>query len=218
MSERSLERRPAGGEIERASAPPVDGGRLGVYAALGATVSSVPLPWVPGALLRRVRGALVHDIAVRRGASLSGEARDALADPSNPDAPAGTVSRALRFAGKRLALRVRARVGPLRALWPLAQALQLYALGSLFDRYLRAHRPPSGAGAGARIERDEALRVRRAIDGAVARVFDAAPAGAPAPVDADDDRDPATAMGDGLLGAAAGFPAHALRGLDPSFA
>src|SRR5258708_753294 len=72
--------------VPLAVSSPADGTRLGVYAALGASVAAVPLPWIPDALVRRVRGALVHDIPVRHGLSLTGDARDALAEPSVLDA------------------------------------------------------------------------------------------------------------------------------------
>src|SRR5579883_110709 len=66
----------------RASA---DGGRLGVYAAIAGSIGAVPLPWIPDALVGRVRGALVHDIASRHGVSLAPEARAILSDVSGPD-------------------------------------------------------------------------------------------------------------------------------------
>jgi hypothetical protein len=209
MSERSLEH-------PSHPAPRVDGGRLGVYAAIGATAGAVPLPWVPAVLVRRVRGALVHDVAVRHGLSLSSEARAVLADPSGPDAPSGKVVRALRYAGARLAFRALTRLGPLRALWPLGQALQVYALGALFDRYAAELRHADSQ----RLEHAEALRVRRAIDGAMARVLDAAPPGAGESgeaTDPDDPRDRATALVDGLLGAAAGLPGHVMHRLETAF-
>jgi hypothetical protein len=217
MSERPLEHREAPGELAAGHAH-VDGGRLGVYAAIGATVGTVPLPWVPGALVRRVRGALVHDVAGRHGLSLSPEARRVLADVSSPDSPDGTVTRALRYASKRLALRALTRVGPLRALFPIGQALQVYALGALLDRYLRTLRlVGSPDAASARIEREEALRVRRAIDHAIAGVLDAAPAGPDEAARVDDGRDRVTALVDGLLGAAAGVPAQLMHRLYAAF-
>src|SRR5260370_121218 len=103
MSDRSLEHRPARDgrdALTPATEPGVDGGRLGVYAAIGATVGTVPLPWVPAALVRRVRGALVRDVAARHGLVLSAEARRVLADPSGPDSSPGMVVRTLRYASK----------------------------------------------------------------------------------------------------------------------
>jgi hypothetical protein len=222
MSDRSIAHRPgeladaASGEVAVAASarePRVDGGRLGVYAALGATAGSVPLPWVPGALVRRVRGALVHDVAARRGVSLSSEARETLSAPSDPEARGGVVSRAMRFAGKRMALRALAQIGPLRAIWPVGQALRLYALGALLDRYL-AGRPE---GSSSRIEHEEALHVRRAIDGAILRILDTHSEGDEEPRLADDSRDPTTAAVDGLLGAVAGLPSQMMRRLEAAF-
>src|SRR5258708_3798908 len=90
----------------------VDRGRIGVYAALGASVGALPLPWLPDSLVRRVRGALVHDVAVRHGVSLSSDARDVLAEPAGPDGPRGLVAQAVRFFGLRLAGRVPTRLRP----------------------------------------------------------------------------------------------------------
>ena len=55
-------------------------GRLGTYTILGGVTGIVPLPWVPDAIARRVRGALVHDLTARHGLSLTPEARSLLAD------------------------------------------------------------------------------------------------------------------------------------------
>jgi hypothetical protein len=162
-----------------------------------------------------VRGALVHDVVTRHGLSLSMEARDALADPRGPDDASTPVSRALNFAGKRLAFRALTRIGPLRALWPLGQALQVYALGALLDRYMARHRRTETEGP--RIERAEALRVRRAIDDAMAHVLDAGPTGGAAQAEVDDPRDRVTALVDGLLGTAAGLPGHLMGRLETAF-
>jgi hypothetical protein len=195
------------------SALRVDGGRLAVYAAIGATAGTVPLPWVPAALVRRVRGALAHDIAAHHGLSLSREARALLADTSTPDASEGTVvATALRYVGTRLAVRALARVGPLAALWPLRHAVRVYVLGYLLDRYLAAR--SEGA---SRVEEDEARRVRRAIDAAFVRATATSPAPLEEPAEEDDQRDPTTVLVDGLLGAAAGVPSHLLRRLDAAF-
>ncbi len=146
MSDRSIEQPTTPGEITQPPGPRVDGGRLGVYAAVGATVGTVPLPWVPTALVRRVRGALVHDVALRHGLSLSREAREVLADPAGPEAATGTVTRALRYVGVRIALRALSLVGPVGAIWPLRHALRVYVLGYLFDRYLAGSRPRASRG------------------------------------------------------------------------
>ena len=97
---------------------PVERGRLGVYAALGASVGAVPLPWLPDSLVRRVRGAVVHDVAVRHGLSLTREAREVLSEPAGPDGPRGLIAQTMRFLGVRLAARTLTRLGPVGAVWP----------------------------------------------------------------------------------------------------
>lgn len=104
--------------------PAVDAGRLGVYAALGASTGAVPLPWLPDWLAARVRGALVHDIAVRRGVALSADARAALSDALSLDAPRGLAVNALRVVGATIAVRTLTRLGPAAMLWPLSGALR----------------------------------------------------------------------------------------------
>jgi hypothetical protein len=192
-----------------ASRAPVERGRLGVYAALGASAGALPLPWLPSTLARRVRGALVNDVASRHGTSLTPEARAVLADPHGPDVPQGFVGRAARYLGAR----VLARFGPLGALFPLRYATQTYVLGYLFDRYLEVSRRERSV----RIAAPEALRVRRAIDGAVLRALTVEAAPIPEPVVVDDQRDPTTALVDGLMGAVAGLPTRVLRRLDAAF-
>jgi hypothetical protein len=192
-----------------ASRAPVERGRLGVYAALGASAGAVPLPWIPQTLARRIRGALVNDVASRHGTSLTPEARAVLADPSGPDVPHGFVARAARYVGAR----VLARFGPLGALFPIRYATQTYVLGYLFDRYLEVARKERSV----RITAAEAVRVRRAVDGAVLRALTVDAAPIPEPVVVDDQRDPTTALVDGLMGAVAGLPTRVLRRLDAAF-
>jgi hypothetical protein len=203
----------AADRLQTSAGAPVDPGRLGVYTALGASVAALPLPWLPDALSRRVRGALVHDIAVRRGLSLTREARDLLAEPSGPDGPRGVVAQALRFFGVKLAARLFARFGPIGMFWPVQQALRTFALGRLFDRYLERARTERAV----RIDVDEARRVRRAIDAAFARAITVQVAPAEEPAAIDDQRDATTALVDALLGIAAGVPERLLRRLEVAF-
>ena len=193
--------------------PPVDRSRLGVYAALGATAGAVPLPWVPDALARRVRGALVHDVAARHGLTLSRDAREVLADPSGSEGPRSLLAQALRFVGAKIALRAVTGLGPIGAIWPARSALQTYVLGHLFDRYLDVARTERTG----RIEQDEARRVRLAIDSAIIRAVTVVTAPAPDAARVDDDRDTTTAFVDGLLGAAAGLPERLLRRIEAAF-
>ncbi len=192
---------------------PLEPSRLGVYAALGATVAAVPLPWVPDSLARRVRGALVHDIAVRRGLSLTREAREVLANPAGPGERRGLLSQAARFLGMRFATRVLTSVGPVGVIWPAQSALRTYLLGRMFDRYLDRWRTERAV----RIDAAEAQRVRRAIDAALAGSLrvQLGPTEEPTPVD--DQRDPTTALLDALLGAAAGLPERLLHRLEIAF-
>jgi hypothetical protein len=193
--------------------PAIDAGRLGVYAALGASTGVVPLPWVPEWLATRVRGALVHDVAARHGLALSPAARSALADPLGAGAPRGLAANALRFVGTKIAVRAMTRLGPAGLLWPLGGAVRTYALGRLFDRYLERHRPlrtPT-------IEVDEARCVRKAIDAALGHALRTAPEAEARPPTVDDHRDPATVMLDSMLGFAAGLPSRFARHVDAAF-
>jgi len=193
-------------------APVVGGGRLGVYAAFGAAAGALALPWLPDWLSSHVRGALVHDVAVRHCVSLSPEARTVLAQPLAPGAHRGIAARAARFVGARLAARAMRSFGPIGLIWPLGGALRTYVLGHLFDRYLE-HR----AGHAVRVDEREATRVRRAMEAALTRAFTVDPEPPREPASIDDHRDPATAMIDGLLGRAAGIPERLARRLDAAF-
>ena len=192
---------------------PVDRGRLGVYAAIGASLGTVPIPWLPDAFARRVRGALVHDVAARHGLSLTHEARDLLAEPSGPDGPRGLMAQALRFVGARVALRALTSFGPFAAVWPLRNALGTYLLGHLFDRYLELARTERAV----RIDVEEARRVRLAIDGAIVRALTVITPPAPAPTIIDDQRDVAEVVVDTLLGLAAGVPARLMSRIEAAF-
>lgn len=192
---------------------PVERGRLGVYAAVGAAVGAVPLPWVPDSLVRRVRGAVVHDVAVRHGLSLTQEAREVLCEPAGPDGPRGLMAQTVRFLGLRLAARALPRVGPARMVFPVRNAYQTYVLGHLFDRYLELGRTERAV----RIDASEARRVRQAVDGALARALTVEPPPAEEPTVIDDQRDAMTAFIDGLLGLAAGVPGRLVGRLDAAF-
>jgi hypothetical protein len=198
------------------SAPPLGPppGQLGTFAVLGAAAGTVPLPWLPAALARRIRGALVQDIAARHGVGLSPGARSVLADPERDRKKHGAVAEAFAYLGRKLLV----RFGPLGVLPPLRAALETYVLGYLLDRYLRRAARPWGD-AGERIEVREAKLVRGAIERAVVRV--ASPESGlqwPAmPVSPDDSRDELTQAVDGLLSATATIPSWLLHRLDVAF-
>src|SRR5438270_284865 len=134
-------------------------GRLGTYTVLGAATGIVPLPWIPDAMVRRVRGALVHDLTARHGLSLTPEARAILVEPSGSDGPRGVVSQGLTF----VVTRVLGRFGPLAFLPPVRSAMGTWVLGHLLQRYLETARTQRSV----RIDVEEARRVRRAIDQAM---------------------------------------------------
>ena len=197
------------------SQPRVDEGRLGVYAAMGAGTGTVPLPWVPDVLARRVRGSLVQDIAVRHGVVLEPGAREALAARTAPGEKHGLVRQAVRFVGSTLAKRalsLTAVGAPMALVGPVRGALDTYVLGHLFDRYLVRR-----AATGPRIAEDEARRVRSAIDRALLRALtvDVDPVRAPSPLD--DTRDGTTTFIDGVLSFAAGVPEQLIVRLDTAF-
>jgi hypothetical protein len=204
-------------ELDALPAParshPVDRGRLAVYAAIGASIESMPLPWLPDAFARRVRGALVHDVVTRHGLSLTREARDILAEPSGPDGPRGIVQQAVRFVGARVALRALTGVGPLGLAWSLRHAFNTYLLGHLFDRYLDLARTERAV----RVDVEEARRVRLAIDGAILRAVTVVSPSPQAPTAIDDQRDAGAILVDALLGAAAGLPERVMSRVEAAF-
>ena len=91
------------------------GGRLGTYTMLGAACGIVPLPWIPDATVRRVRGALVHDLTSRHGLSLTPEARTILVEPNGTEGPRGLLSQGAKFAVGR----VLGRLGPFAMISPV---------------------------------------------------------------------------------------------------
>ena len=214
----------AGPEVPRAPAretspPRVNEGRLGVYAAMGAGTGTVPLPWVPDVLARRVRGSLVQDIAVRHGVSLEPGAREALAARTAPGEKHGLVRQAVRFVGSTLAKRALTLTwvgAPLGLVGPVRGALDTYVLGHLFDRYL-VRRGTGRFASSPRIVEDEARRLRSAIDGALLRALtvDVDPSKPLSPLD--DTRDGTTTFIDGVLSFAAGVPEQLIERLDAAF-
>jgi hypothetical protein len=189
------------------------GGRLGVYATFGACAGALPLPWVPDAMARSIRGALVHDIAVRHGVSLSPEARTVLAEPLAPGARRGWLVQATRFFGSRLAARTVAGFLPLGFLWPVHGAVRTYVLGRLFDRYLEQSRAERSVV----LDAEEARRVRRAIEGALLHAVTRPMEPADRPPVVHDERGLTTAFVDGLLGLAASVPDRLTRRVDIAF-
>ena len=75
-------------------------GRLSIMALIGLAAGAMPLPFVPGAVLKRVRGALAHDVAARYGLSLTDEARREMAEPSRT-ARSGALLATVAFFARR---------------------------------------------------------------------------------------------------------------------
>lgn len=204
------------GDLEQARPTPLDRrplepGRVGTYAALGVAAGVLPLPWVPEALLERVRGALVQDLTARHGIALTPEARAVLAAPSGPETPTSWLAVGARFA----AVKVLGRLGPLAVLPPVRAAGGTYLLGHLFARYLETARTSRSS----RIEVDEARRVRRAIDQAVlyALTTDVGPAPRAPGAALEDFREAPTKLIDGVIQAIASVPGSVLRRVDAAF-
>lgn len=191
--------------------PQFGGGRLGTYTVLGAASGVVPLPWIPDAIVRRVRGALVHDLTSRYGLSLTPEARAVLIEPMGADGAKSYVQQGVTFA----VTRVLGRFGPLAMLGPVRGALGTFVLGHLLERYLDAARVVRSV----RIDVDEARRLRRAIDQALFHALTTEGKGArqSPPLGAEDLRDQATQLVDGVLLSIASVPSWLLCRLDAAF-
>jgi len=206
MSESSRAASPALTRVSRA-AP----GRLSVMALLGLVAGAVPMPIIPGAALRRVRGALAHDIAARHGLSLTEEARKEISEPSRA-ARSGALLATVAFFARRT-LR---RFGVLGIVPPISAWLEVYALGLLFDRYLERVRSSQTV----RIHGAEAKLVRKAIDSALSRALSPKLELKPRHGDvepAEELRTFSTRVIDGVLLAAAAVPGHLQRRLETAF-
>jgi hypothetical protein len=192
-------------------ASPAAPGRLSVMALIGLAAGALPVPFVPGAILKRVRGALAHDIAARYGLSLTDEARREMAQPSRT-ARSGALLATVAFVTRRT-LR---RFGILGVVPPLAAWLEVYAVGILFDRYLERVR----ASQTLRIHEGEAKLVRNAIDGAISRAFSPKlhlPPRLGVSEPAEELRTLPTRLFDGVLLATAAIPDHLRRRLEAAF-
>jgi uncharacterized protein (DUF697 family) len=191
--------------------PQFGGGRMGTYTLLGAATGLVPLPWVPDVMVRRVRGALVHDLVSRYGLSLTPDARNILIEPGGADGPRSFLKQGVAYA----VTRVLKRFGPLTLLGPVRTALGTFVLGHLLQRYLETARIDRSV----RIDVEEARRVRRAIDQALlyALTTDGTGPRENMPHSPDDMRDQTTQIVDGVIIAIASVPGWLIRRLDAAF-
>jgi len=208
--ERPSSRSVASTQQQDLARPQFGGGRLGTYTFLGAASGIVPLPWVPDAIVRRIRGALVHDLVARHGLSLTPEARAVLTDPGGGTGAKGYFRQGAVFA----ATRILGRLGPFALVSPVRTALGTFVLGHLLSRYLENARSAGSI----RIEVDEARRVRRAIDQALLyAVTTDGKSHEPMPIPADDLRDSSTQVIDGVLISIASLPGWLTKRLDAAF-
>lgn len=188
------------------------GGRLGTYTLIGAATGVVPLPWIPDAIVRRLRGALVHDVTSRHGLSLAPDARAVLVEPSgSKDGAKGYLRQGAIFA----ATRVLGRFGPIGFVGPIRSALGTFVLGHLVERYIDTARKSRSI----RIDVDEALRLRRAIDQALIQALttEGKDAREDKPFPPEDLRDSTTQIVDGLFITVASAPGWLVRRLDAAF-
>lgn len=186
-------------------------GRLSTLALVGGAAGAVPLPLLSWAVLRRVKGAVAHDIATRHGLSLTPEARDALATPFGGKRPTALLSTLVYVARRTLR-----RLGPLGVVPPMSAWLEVYALGLLFDRYLLRYRESNAV----RIEVVEAMRLREAIERALGGTLSLKTHPMPGAKSSDpieDARDATTRLFDGLLLGLAAVPHSAQRRLEAAF-
>lgn len=191
--------------------PEVPSGRLGMFTAMAVLAGSIPLPLLPDRVLRQLRGAVVHDAFARHGLSLTQDARRLLAAPNSEDRLRLLVRKAVELVTRRL-LR---RLGPLSALSAGVAALELYALGSLTERYIALHRPRGIV----RVHEKEARQLREHIDAAVLRAFSPSTHARPLAVgEAPEDlRDEFTRWLDVIFITSASLPSYLERRLEAAF-
>ncbi len=214
MAKSDILQTPRDGELQTgasstASRPPP--GKLETFAVLGGFIGTVPLPWVPDALARRLRGALVQDVAARHGLALTPDARATLADPAGTKAKRGALGQAFGYLSRKLLV----RFGPLAVVPPIRGALETYVLGYLFDRYL-ARSEETGR---MRVDGEEARAVRRAIEQAILQVVSPErglewPSN---PLPPEESRDEITQALDGILSATTTIPSWLLQRLATAF-
>jgi hypothetical protein len=173
----------------------------------------IPLPFVPSRVLTNVRGAVVHDVARRHNLYLTNDARQILAAADSPD------PRRARFIGLAafVTRRLLRRLGPLWFFTPTFTALETFALGHLFGRYLEHARKQATV----RVQADEARYVRARIDRALLRTLSPdvhARRDLPPDVATEhDDRDDIARIIDWALLSSASFPAYIIRRMEMAF-
>jgi hypothetical protein len=191
------------------SSSPAPSGRLAVLTAYALATNAIPIPFLPDRVLLRVRGAIVHDVASRHGLSLTSDARKILADPSSEHR-----TRLVR-AAEGVARQLLRRLRPLSAVDTVSRGAEVFALGHLFDRYIREVRPTTTV----RVHLEEARRVRDAIDKAVVRAISPTlrPNETMVSESIEDLRDEFTRWVDAVLLTSATLPSYLERRLEAAF-
>lgn len=201
---------PSPSSVALSDTAPTDG-RLAVLTAMAVVSRAIPIPLLPDRVLCRIRGAAVYDVASRHGLSLTSDARDALAEP-NPERRSTLLARKLAESVTNRLLR---RFGPFGRISSVLRALEVFALGHLFERYLRDVRPKGSV----RMHLDEARALRDAIDRAVLRALSPSlePRGVSLAGAGEDLRDEFTRWIDAALLTGAALPGYVERRLDAAF-
>lgn len=176
---------------------------------LAALADAIPLPFLPDRLVAQVRGSVAQEIASRHGIVLVTDARAHLARPT-AEKDAKALRRALDFIVRRVLRRV--GLGPVG---PALRGFEVYALGILFDRYLRGERTADGP----RIYTEEARSTRALIDRAVSLALSPSfrPSHESVTDETEDLRDEWTRRLDTLLLASASLPAYLRARLEAAF-
>jgi hypothetical protein len=192
----------------RSVAEPV-AGQLAVLTACAVASTVIPLPILPGRVLARVRGAVVHEVTARHGLSLTSDARALLAEPSSEART--RLSRAV----EAVARQVLRRFTPLSAVSSVARGVEVVTLGLLLGRYLDRVRPIGTV----RIDAEEARAIRGVVDRSLLRAFSPSirPQLGPLPDGAEDLRDELTRWIDSLLLMTSSLPSYVERRLIAAF-
>ena len=153
----------------------------------------------------------LQDIAARHGLSLTTDARRILAESSGESPVRDMLKGALGFLSRTF-LR---RLGPLAAVMSASNAVEVFALGHLFERYLDRHRGSNTV----RIHADEARARPRVVAAAAGSAL--SPNLKPDPVPllpgVEDLRDEFTRWVDTVLLMSASLPGYVERRLDAAF-
>ncbi len=186
-------------------------GRLAILTGLSVAASAIPIPFLPDRVVLQIRGAVAQDIAARHGFSMTSDARLALAQTSSESPVRQVVKNAIGILSKTILK----KLGPLAALSTMSSAVEVFALGLLFEHYITQHRPTGAV----RINAEEAREVRHRIDKAVLRAFSPAlrPQAVPLLPGVEDLRDEFTRWVDSALLLSASLPSYVERRLISAF-